>query len=154
MSPLFGRPLSVINAGLASFAEPIAAGGATVTQLDWAPPGDGDPDLARALARLVGRPSVAAANARAFAAYDGARPVLEGIAAHPGASNRLVGDCAEIADPGQISKLLARLERVGLLVNTGGGHARGEPNAWRLTPRGERVARNIRGRAPHAREAA
>jgi AcrR family transcriptional regulator len=80
--------------------------------------------------------------------------VLEGIAAHPGASNRVVGDCAEIADPGQISKLLARLERVGLLVNTGGGHARGEPNAWSLTPRGERVARNIRRRTPRAREAA
>jgi hypothetical protein len=81
MSPLFGRPLAVINAGLASFAEPIASCGAMVTQLDWSPPGDGGPDLARALARLVGRPSLAAANAQAFAAYDGARPVLEGVAA-------------------------------------------------------------------------
>jgi hypothetical protein len=80
MSLLFARPLSVINAGLASFAEPIARCGATVTELDWAPPGGGEPDLAKTLAGLVGRPAVAAANRQAFAAYESARPVLEGIA--------------------------------------------------------------------------
>jgi hypothetical protein len=37
--------------------------------------------------------------------------------------------------------LLARLERLGLLVNRGaGGHAKGEPNEWSLTPLGSRVA--------------
>jgi AcrR family transcriptional regulator len=71
--------------------------------------------------------------------------VLEGIAEYPGSSNRGVGEYAGISDPGQVSKLLARLERLGLLVNrTGGGRVMGEPNAWTLTAKGVVVARNIR----------
>ncbi len=70
--------------------------------------------------------------------------VLEGVAGHPGASNRLVGDLAGVSDPGQISKLLARLRRLGLLVNSGPGYQKGEPNAWTLTVQGERVADSIR----------
>jgi AcrR family transcriptional regulator len=69
--------------------------------------------------------------------------VLEGVAEHPGASNRMVGDYAGVIDPGQISKLLARLERAGLLANTGEGHSKGEPNAWELTPIGRQVAQRI-----------
>jgi AcrR family transcriptional regulator len=80
--------------------------------------------------------------------------VLEGVAEHPGASNRMVRDYAGVSDPGQISKLLARLERVGLLANTGLGHSRGEPNAWTLTPRGELLVRSIRAHAPREREVA
>ncbi len=80
--------------------------------------------------------------------------VLAGIAEHPGASNRMVGEYAGVADPGQISKLLARLERVGLLANAGLGHAKGEPNAWTLTPKGEQVAQNIRAHTPGERRAA
>ncbi len=70
--------------------------------------------------------------------------VLEGVAERPGASNRMVSDYAGVIDPGQISKLLARLERVGLLTNTGPGHAKGEPNAWTLTAQGEQVTQSIR----------
>jgi AcrR family transcriptional regulator len=70
--------------------------------------------------------------------------VLEGIAEHPGASNRVVSEYAGIQDQGQVSKLLARLQRLGLLVNTGQGRIKGEPNAWTLTPRGEHVAQSIR----------
>ena len=69
--------------------------------------------------------------------------VLECIAERPGASNRAVAERAGVADPGQISKLLARLERLGLAVNTGGGHQSGEPNAWKLTPLGSQVARRL-----------
>ena len=69
--------------------------------------------------------------------------VLEGIAEHPGASNREAGDYAGIPDPGQVSKLLARLERLGLLAN-GTVRAKGEPNAWALTAKGVVVAQNIR----------
>jgi AcrR family transcriptional regulator len=65
--------------------------------------------------------------------------VLQAAATHPGASNRHIGEQADIYDQGQISKLLGRLQRIGLLVNTGEGHTKGEPNAWRLTPLGERV---------------
>ncbi len=66
--------------------------------------------------------------------------VLQCIAGEPGASNRVVAEHAGVVDPGQISKLLRRLERLGLVVNTGGGHLNGEPNAWRLTEHGCQVA--------------
>jgi DNA-binding PadR family transcriptional regulator len=59
-----------------------------------------------------------------------------------------------VSDQGQISKHLRRLERAGLLANTGAGHAKGEPNAWALTPRGEQLARSIRVHAPGERRAA
>ncbi len=74
--------------------------------------------------------------------------VLEGIAEHPGSSNRQAAERAGIADPGQVSKLLARLERLGLLANTGPGRVKGEPNAWSLTAKGEMVAGSIRMHAP------
>jgi len=68
---------------------------------------------------------------------------LKAIARHPGASNRQVADAAGIADQGQISKLLRRLESRGLIRNDGAGQPMGEPNAWRLTPRGEEFERVI-----------
>jgi AcrR family transcriptional regulator len=69
--------------------------------------------------------------------------VLQAACEHPGASNRRIGERAEIYDQGQISKLLGRLERIGLLVNTGVGHTKGEPNAWRLTQLGERLTQQL-----------
>jgi DNA-binding MarR family transcriptional regulator len=65
-------------------------------------------------------------------------------------SNRQISDAAGIRDQGQISKLLARLEGLGLLQNTG-GQTHGAPYAWHLTPRGEEVvslSRNNRGAIP------
>jgi AcrR family transcriptional regulator/DNA-binding MarR family transcriptional regulator len=76
--------------------------------------------------------------------------VLGAIASVPGASNREVADAAGVADPGQISKLLARLEHLGLVANLGEGHARGEPNAWRLTPKGREVEQTISRQAETA----
>lgn len=73
--------------------------------------------------------------------------VLEGVAEEPGASNRQVAERAGISDQGQVSRLLARLERLGLLVNESDGHARGEPNAWLLTTKGKRIARSINAHA-------
>jgi AcrR family transcriptional regulator len=69
--------------------------------------------------------------------------VLLAIASDPGASNRRVADAAGITDPGQISKLLTRLEHVGLIENEIEGPMRGEPNAWRLTTRGQAVEQAI-----------
>jgi AcrR family transcriptional regulator len=84
--------------------------------------------------------------------------VLEGVSELAGRgsnpSNRMVAEYAGVSDQGQISKHLRRLERAGLLTNTGQGHAKGEPNAWTLTPRGEQVARSIRVRVPQERQAA
>ena len=71
--------------------------------------------------------------------------VLATIAAAPGASNRQVAEEAGVADQGQISKLLARLENLGLIHNAGVGHLKGEPNAWRLTSRGREVEQAVRG---------
>jgi AcrR family transcriptional regulator len=65
--------------------------------------------------------------------------VLSAISEQPGASNRDVAAHADVADQGQISKLLARLERLGLIENTGEGQPSGEPNAWGLTVRGGEV---------------
>jgi AcrR family transcriptional regulator/DNA-binding MarR family transcriptional regulator len=65
--------------------------------------------------------------------------VLAAIADHPKASNREIADGAEVADQGQISKLLSRLESLGLIHNHGAGQPSGAPNAWSLTPRGEEI---------------
>jgi AcrR family transcriptional regulator/DNA-binding MarR family transcriptional regulator len=67
--------------------------------------------------------------------------VLSVIAAQPGASNRQVGEAAEMSDQGQTSKLLQRLERLGLIVNTWAGRERGMANRWQLTPLGAEIER-------------
>jgi AcrR family transcriptional regulator/DNA-binding MarR family transcriptional regulator len=69
--------------------------------------------------------------------------VLMTIAASPGASNRQIAAQAGISDQGQVSKLLARLEHLGLARNDGVGPAKGAPNAWVLTDKGQQVERAI-----------
>jgi AcrR family transcriptional regulator len=69
--------------------------------------------------------------------------VLMSIGSTPAASNREIAAQAGIADQGQVSKLLTRLESLGLVRNDGVGHAKGAPNAWVLTPRGLEVERAI-----------
>ena len=84
--------------------------------------------------------------------------VLEGVRELSGEgerpSNRQIGTFAGVGDPGQISKLLRRLERLGLIENHGGGHALGEPNQWRLTVKGDLVVDGLRMHTPNRREAA
>jgi AcrR family transcriptional regulator len=70
--------------------------------------------------------------------------VLIAIAANPRASNRGVATAAGIADQGQISKLLTRLQNLGLICNQGEGAPKGAPNAWALTAKGQEVERSIR----------
>jgi AcrR family transcriptional regulator/DNA-binding MarR family transcriptional regulator len=70
--------------------------------------------------------------------------VLTVIADQPGASNREVAEGSGIADQGQISKLLNRLERLELIHNTGEGQVRGASNAWHLTDHGAHVERAVR----------
>jgi AcrR family transcriptional regulator/DNA-binding MarR family transcriptional regulator len=67
--------------------------------------------------------------------------VLSVIAEEPGLSNIEISELAGISDQGQISKMLARLARLGLMKNTGDGQALGGPNAWHLTPRGKALER-------------
>jgi AcrR family transcriptional regulator len=77
--------------------------------------------------------------------------VLEVIAGESGLGNNQVSERAGIRDQGQISKMLARLTRLGLTENTGKGHAAGAPNSWRLTPKGEQLERTFRREAGNAR---
>ena len=66
--------------------------------------------------------------------------VLAAVAANPGASNRMIARAADVGDQGQISKLLMRLRKLGLVENRG-APVKGEPNAWTLTPRGTQIER-------------
>jgi AcrR family transcriptional regulator len=70
--------------------------------------------------------------------------VLGALADHPGASNRLIGERAEIRDQGQISKLLSRLRRAGMIANTGLPLAKGAANSWELTDNGRQVVAAFR----------
>ena len=69
--------------------------------------------------------------------------VLNAVAANPGASNRSIGRHAGIADQGQTSKLLTRLQRLNLIANDP-QTARGTPNAWTLTTNGQHVHQHTR----------
>ena len=69
--------------------------------------------------------------------------VLDAVATNPGGSNRMLGAVAGVPDQGQISKLLARLRRLGLVENTGASAGNGAPNAWQLTGKGRDLHRAI-----------
>lgn len=72
--------------------------------------------------------------------------VLAALAAQPGASNRMVATAAGVSDQGQISKLLRRLERRGLVQNARSSTlaSRGAPNSWTLTSKGQLIERSLR----------
>src|SRR5438552_12516702 len=76
---LFARPVSVLNAGIASFADAIRSRGGAATQLSWAPPAAGDRAVGAALARLVNDAAIEKANAQAVQRYLAAQPKLVGI---------------------------------------------------------------------------
>jgi AcrR family transcriptional regulator len=71
--------------------------------------------------------------------------VLATIAVNAGASNRLVADGSGITDDGQMSRLLTRLERAGLIENGSQGRIKGEANVWTLTQRGDAVQTALAG---------
>jgi len=68
--------------------------------------------------------------------------VLGALSEYPGACNREVAAAAGVLDPGQISKLLHRLEGLELVENRLGAKSTARTgNAWHLTPRGAQVLR-------------
>lgn|GEM_PF-5655400 len=67
---------------------------------------------------------------------------LDNCGAYP--SNREVGAVAGMRDQGQISRLLNRLCKLGLIENCPTGRVRGEPNAWMLTTKGQAIERVVR----------
>jgi hypothetical protein len=92
--PLFGSALSVLNVGLASFAEAIGRAGGNATQVEWRPAAGGDAAVADALARIVNDPRIEAANKQACDAYLAAQPMLAGVGVAremlPGMSDRTI----------------------------------------------------------------
>jgi hypothetical protein len=54
-------------------------------------------------------------------------------------SNREVADVAGIDDEGQASRLLKRLQGLGLVENAAVGYSHGGANAWGLTAKGVMV---------------
>jgi hypothetical protein len=71
-----------------------------------------------------------------------ARACVVFLAANPGVSNKAVAAGIGVSSLGQVSELLKRLTGAGLLVKHAG--RTGHPNAWRLTPTGEQLARALK----------
>jgi DNA-binding IclR family transcriptional regulator len=63
-------------------------------------------------------------------------------------NNRQVADAAEISNHSQVSRLLARLQTLGLVENGNEHSEKKAPNTWRLTPRGEEIERALRTGGP------
>jgi AcrR family transcriptional regulator len=71
------------------------------------------------------------------------RECLLYLAGHPDASNSEIAEAVGVAHKSQISKLLAQLLEEGVAAKRRG--RAGEPNAWRLTVRGEEFTRALDG---------
>jgi hypothetical protein len=92
--------VQALNIGLAGFAEPIAAAGGAVLNLDWRPPAEADPQLGMLIARLEDDPDdaigaeVAAANRTALDRLLAASPFLVDVqpagTAIPGLTGRML----------------------------------------------------------------
>ncbi len=74
MNDLLGQDLTVVSSGVQLFADELARQGVTVERVDWRPPAEGDPELARLLAGLWS-PDVERANGEAFKRLTDAHPV-------------------------------------------------------------------------------
>ena len=103
--------------------------------------------------RKRGGPAAASAASRPVAALEmrltyRTLRVLEALAElggrGSGLSSRQLADAAEISNHAQASRLLARLQGLGLAENTSEHTAKKTPNAWRLTPRGAEIERALR----------
>jgi AcrR family transcriptional regulator/DNA-binding MarR family transcriptional regulator len=136
------RPLIELHGELMSMIVlPYLGGKVAGNELRKAPPPP-RPRVESMAPELAGRRSYERPIARLT--YRTAR-VLMTIAELPGASNREVAERAGIVDQGQISKLLTRLEYQRLIVNRGtDSPARGTPNSWWLSERGEALERELR----------
>ncbi|MCR9387284.1 YlbE family protein [Vibrio metoecus] len=76
MKALFSQKLSVLNAGLASFATNIERAGGRATTMNWQPPANGDKQGGIALAELTNQLDIEQANQVAMSRYLAAQPTL------------------------------------------------------------------------------
>ncbi len=72
---LFGRPIAVVNIGLADFADSVQLQGARVVNVDWRPPPEGLPRLLHTKAGI----SIDDANTEAVTRIMKGRPVIVGL---------------------------------------------------------------------------
>jgi hypothetical protein len=74
--------VAAVNVGLSSFADALRAQGAEAVDVDWRPPGGGDPEVVALLERAWGAlgERIDAANAAALAALESARPQVVAVA--------------------------------------------------------------------------
>ena len=72
-----------------------------------------------------------------------ARECLQFLLERPGSSNRQIATAIGIAHQSQISKLLTRLLTNELVAKQ--SHGAGRPNAWQLTPLGEKASHTLTG---------
>jgi len=79
MTTLFTEPLKIVNVGLRSFSDSIAAAGGQVLELDWQPPANGQIETGRALARMIVDSRVEEANKFALQTMLAVDPVLKDI---------------------------------------------------------------------------
>jgi AcrR family transcriptional regulator len=128
-----GALIELLNPLMGLLVLPYLGGGAARIELTWTVPA---PPAAR---RRNGTPNPLEGLSMRLTYRT--MSVLGTIAARPGSSNIQVSEGAGVIDQGQISRLLARLARLGLIQNTGVGQAEGAANAWQLTPQGEHVER-------------
>jgi DNA-binding MarR family transcriptional regulator len=78
-----------------------------------------------------------------------AASVLTVIGSEPGLNSRELASRDGVKDEGQMSRLLSRLERLGLIENTREAQRRGDMKAWQLTVTPEELEAAI-GREPPA----
>ncbi len=143
-----GPLLELLNPLMAMIALPYRGAAAARRETRGTPPpGRQEPGDAQSRPRSAGSPLDPLADLPMRLTYRTLR-VLGAVAESPGASNREIAERAGVADAGQISKLLARLERLGLIRNSGRGQSHGEPNSWRLTALGCEVPQRLGASTP------
>jgi Protein of unknown function (DUF1116) len=76
------QSVAAVNVGLQTFADAVRAQGATAIDVDWRPPGGGDPELVALLRRAWGAHGerIETANAAALAAIEATRPHVVAVA--------------------------------------------------------------------------
>jgi AcrR family transcriptional regulator len=129
-------PLSDLLGPLTGIVMQAYPGGEVTTQSPAADPPPVAP--AAASSRLVGEDLFERLDTRLT---NRTLEVLAAIHAHPGSSNREIASRAGNVDQGQMSKLLARLARLGLVHNAAAVQPSGAPNAWSLTAKGLAIER-------------
>ncbi len=121
----------VVNVGLPDFADAVAQQGASVVQVDWRVPADGDPALVRALTRLyaTASPAIDEANAEIVRRLDAGVPLLVGTSpAHavvPDLDDRMLLHAGPPIDYAQVCDPLGRSMRAAVVAEGWAGDVAG-----------------------------